>query len=497
MVIIRIYAVFEWKQNFSNDESVTYLSATGNQVRYANLANPDSAYLNNFTNSTTWKDCYVSNPDFCFQKIAAGLAQYDIHPPLYFWLMHLFVLLFGLHLYTGLILNLIITAFTFSALFKIADYIFKDYTKATMVCALWFLSPAVVQMDLEARHYQLFALFSVLLSYTALKVLADKKLSNRNIFFISLYSALGLLTHYYFTFVIGGIFILFLLRCRFSMLTKISLCFIAAYSVFISVFPEFITFIKNYLLLKGSVNHIHKFQSLMDKMKTQLYATLDFGAYGHLLKYIYLLILLFLASTLLYKIYKNKKSHLLLISTPISNTLFLLTWNVLFTVIFYMNNISPNQAVGEQYYSYIWPLFSILIVYSIHFLKIPSFIVTAYITILFFFCFFSIKNSAYLKCEIPMSWYAEANNADLLVIDSYDRCLLPRTLHFIDNNKNLFVGDAKKMKKVDSYNRIVLFYLINEDKENQYPILPGFKLIKKDKYPDSQNHFYYMESYQK
>ena len=289
----RLYAVFELKHNFSNDESVTYLSAAGNPVAYANLANPDSSYMNIITKTTIWKDCYISNPPFCFKKIAQGMSRYDIHPPLYFWIMHFFFLFFGLHTYTGLILNLIISLFMLFALFKLANYIFNNSEKALLVCLVWYLSPAVVQMDLEARHYQLFALFAVLVSHISLMVLKENKLTKRNAILLILYSTLGLLTHYYFPFVIGGIFILLLIRLKFSKIViKILFAFIASFCCFLLLFPQFIDFIQNYFLLKkGS----HKFdipQSITDKVKTQLYAALDFGSSGHYMKYLYLLALL-------------------------------------------------------------------------------------------------------------------------------------------------------------------------------------------------------------
>ena len=175
-LVVRIYAIFELKQNFSNDESVTYLSATGNQVKYAQLVKPDSAYLDNYVKAQVWKNCYVSNPPFCFKKIAYDLTQYDIHPPLFFWLMHLFILLFGFHVYTGLILNLITTLLTLFTLYKFSNYVFNNSFKSLLVCTFWFLSPAIVQTDLEARHYQLFALFTILLSHIILKILNTQRL---------------------------------------------------------------------------------------------------------------------------------------------------------------------------------------------------------------------------------------------------------------------------------------------------------------------------------
>ncbi len=498
-LVLRLYAVFELKKGFSNDESVTYLTATGNQVRYANLANPDSIYLNSVMKTNVWKDCYISHPKFCFNKIASGLSHYDIHPPLYFWLMHIFVLLFGLHLYTGLILNLLISVLTLFALYKLALYVFNDTSQSLLVCTIWFLSPAVVQMDLEARHYQLFALFSILVSYSALIILNNRKTDKKNLFLLVLYSTLGLLTHYYFSFVLSGLFVLFLIRFKLTRITfQLAFSFLLSYGLFILIFSDFITFIKGYFSNKGSVRHAHEFQSLIDKIKTQLYATLDFGSFGHLIKYVYLLLLILLIGAVINKIVKKKLFGSFLSMKNIHIIIILFLWNSLFTVLFYMANVSPNQAVGEQYYSYIWPFFAIILVYAISFLNISVWITYSYMLLLFVFCFQSIKHSDYLHSEIPSSWYDEANKSDLIVIDSYDRCMLPRILYFINNEKDIFVGDIHKLKDPESYNNIVVMYLIKKSNNHQEQFnLPFHVLNGTEKYSDTDKDFYFIDSYVK
>ncbi len=497
-VFVRLFAVFELKQNFSNDESVTYLSATGNQVRYAELVKPDSNYIDHLTVTNIWKNCYQPNPKFCFGKIANDLTQYDIHPPLYFWLIHVFILIFGLHLYTGLILNLLITIFTLWALFRLSYFILNNQLHAIMVCTFWFLSPAVVQMDLEARHYQLLALFTILLTYSSLLIIKKEELSKKNILSVVLLSALGMLTHYYFMFIMIGVFILFFWRFKFSIvLAKIVAAFVGGFCLFLLIFPQFIDFIKNYLLFKKGVHHVNEYQSFTDKIKTQLFASLDFGAYGHLLKYIYLVLLIVFIIIVVSKLINNKKLKSFSFSNPILAILLLFLWNVFFTVMLYLCNISPNQAVGEQYYSYIWPFIAILLVYAIRYIKVSVYITLFYLTVLFVFFIQSVKNSPYVKREILGEWYTEANKADLLVIDTYDRCLLPRTLYFIGNDKKVFVGDIKKMKEDSTFKKVVVFYLINDKKTVDHQPLSGYELIKKEKYLKSENHPYFMESYKK
>ena len=103
-----------------------------------------------------------------------------------------------------------------------------------------------------------------------------------------------------------------------------------------------------------------------------------------------------------------------------------------------------------------------------------------------------------MHSEIPSSWYDEANKSDLIVIDSYDRCMLPRILYFINNEKDIFVGDIHKLKDPESYNNIVVMYLIKKSNNHQEQFnLPFHVLNGTEKYSDTDKDFYFIDSYVK
>lgn len=47
--------------------------------------------------ASEWKKFLHIEQPFCFDEIAHALTRFDIHPPLYFWLLHLWALVVGMH----------------------------------------------------------------------------------------------------------------------------------------------------------------------------------------------------------------------------------------------------------------------------------------------------------------------------------------------------------------------------------------------------------------
>ena len=103
-----------------------------------------------------------TGPPFDFGQIISGLAKHDVHPPLYFCLLHIWTLVVGVKFWTGPSLNLIIDVLCGAALFGLARRLLRDPVAAALVVLIWSVSPAVRMTSSMARMYSLEALFSVL-----------------------------------------------------------------------------------------------------------------------------------------------------------------------------------------------------------------------------------------------------------------------------------------------------------------------------------------------
>ena len=89
------------KARFTRDEAVSYLCAAGRQGESLLVIKHKDYPYGAWSKAARWKEFWKADKYFCFGLISSDLLQYDIHPPLYFWLLHIWTLIFGVHLWTG------------------------------------------------------------------------------------------------------------------------------------------------------------------------------------------------------------------------------------------------------------------------------------------------------------------------------------------------------------------------------------------------------------
>lgn len=133
---------------------------------------------------------------FCFQEIQAGLAETDIHPPLYFWLLHLWFLVFGANSWSGPWLNVVISMTTSICLYFMALKIWQNQWYAVLTAVSFFLSPATILISLESRQYDLLAFLTVIAVWGLLSFMKTGSFLSA----IALVGGIigGSLTHYHF-----------------------------------------------------------------------------------------------------------------------------------------------------------------------------------------------------------------------------------------------------------------------------------------------------------
>ncbi len=139
-------------------------------------------------------------------KVAEQTAQ-DVHPPLYYWLLLLFRYIFGAqnHALSGFALNAL--CYVLSAILLVAlTRKLKFNTLMTGAILLCFaLARGSVSMTVFIRMYELLQLWVLLFIYFALIIIQKKQSSVKTLLlpllglFLATYA--GLLTHYYFLFV--------------------------------------------------------------------------------------------------------------------------------------------------------------------------------------------------------------------------------------------------------------------------------------------------------
>ncbi len=108
------------KKTMQHDEAISYLAAAGHQRDYALTVGAGRPPAGEWVSAREWQRFMEPDRSFIFGQIAHDLADYDIHPPLYFWLLHGWILIFGTTEWAGPLLNLLIDMGTALALYRLA-----------------------------------------------------------------------------------------------------------------------------------------------------------------------------------------------------------------------------------------------------------------------------------------------------------------------------------------------------------------------------------------
>ena len=200
----RVHAI-AFKKAITHDEGISYLAATGHQKEYSLLPYDHRYPFGLWVPASEWKPFITRDRLFCFHKIGWDLAHYDIHPPLYFWLLHVWIWIFNVHLWTGPLLNVVITLLMIIALYRFASTMLGNQFEASVVTFIWAVNPYVLEETLEARAYGLLALFALLVVWrTILYTERDGKPTLKELAILAILTTGGALTHYHFALAVAG-----------------------------------------------------------------------------------------------------------------------------------------------------------------------------------------------------------------------------------------------------------------------------------------------------
>ena len=215
-VSLRFYHVLR-SPVISHDEAITYLAVAGHEGDYAEMEKEKKIPYGQWVQSEVWKDYLEPKDKFIFLKIKDDLTHYDVHPPIYFWLLHCWVLLVGVHSWSGPSMNILLSIINVIILFHIAMRLLNTSNEVLLVVVAYLLSPGVWSSTFIARNYELFTLLTLLLFLCVINYL--KAGSDKNIAFcliMSLIIYVGTMTHYYFALMVIAVALLPLVAALFT-----------------------------------------------------------------------------------------------------------------------------------------------------------------------------------------------------------------------------------------------------------------------------------------
>ena len=168
---LRIHAQ-QANPNVQHDEAWSYASAAGRLGPF--LAAMDGGLTGRWVPASEWRTFWQSEGLGDVANIAPDLAAYDVHPPLYFGLLHGWLLLTGEHVWAGRALNLVFAALAILGIFGFARSLGFERIEGALAALVWAVSPAVVSISSIARQYDLVALTTVLLAWGLVRASAPE-----------------------------------------------------------------------------------------------------------------------------------------------------------------------------------------------------------------------------------------------------------------------------------------------------------------------------------
>ncbi|HAM45853.1 MAG TPA: hypothetical protein DCM67_12650 [Propionibacteriaceae bacterium] len=202
------------KDSIEHDEGISFINSAGKMSDWMNATAHHVAPVGGWAPATDWQYFWRVGNAFDFGVIAQGLAAWDIHPPLYFWLLHIWSLCFGMTPASSIGLNVLLTVLAGIALFGMARWAFEDTIFAALTVCLWALASPTVGAALVARQYVLLSLVSVLAAWAALAFFTPARRPRvTEMLVVGVAIAAGLLTYYQFALLVAGLMIWLTITC--------------------------------------------------------------------------------------------------------------------------------------------------------------------------------------------------------------------------------------------------------------------------------------------
>ena len=195
----------------SHDDAISYLAATGHETDFFY----DQAGLVGRWLPASQLKAYTSVGErWDFKQIKNDLVEHDVHPPLYFWLLHVWVVLVGVSAAAGPLLNCLIFPLTVVLVYQFVRRSTGGRVPAAMACALLAASPVALDITTATRQYELLMLFSAAIYFLGYRIATKTRPSPLDYALLTLTAFAGELTHYYFVFPIASVFVLIAYRER-------------------------------------------------------------------------------------------------------------------------------------------------------------------------------------------------------------------------------------------------------------------------------------------
>jgi len=241
MAILLLFSVillqFVDSQPLIRSEWTTHLVSFG---RAEQMAAEKNTYLNRAVFPKALKKYYTPRENLDFSNIADDLKKTDIHPPLYFWLLHPIIHYTGINESSARTLNIVLFFVAGMFFYKLSCMVFHKKSFALTALILWAASVPMVLLVMKARPYMLATTLTVIATTYLFYLLPLKKIQIHQFLLYGLILTVGFLTLYQFFLVALALsFIIFIHYIKNNKKRILYFCLttVASVTLFYTVFP--------------------------------------------------------------------------------------------------------------------------------------------------------------------------------------------------------------------------------------------------------------------
>ena len=314
LIGIRVYFGYQ-KEDFFMDETFSYTLM--NMKEGAGMIQTAPEFNNIWISGEKIKNMLVVSKD---EVLRYDIVYYnqtqDVHPPLYYFLLHTAsALSFGnFTKWTGIILNILIFIGISFALYVIGKKVFKSTIWAFVLVAIYGVSTGAIFSTIFIRMYELLILFVLLylnkiIDILKMNVIENKNISKKDIIQLVTIFVLGMLTHYHFIIISVLISLVLFIIMLFKKVKISRICTyvginILGLLIYSAIYPSFYTHMFGTQRGTESTGNLLNLADYADRIKRGI-NVFDVNIFGEVGKIIIPIFILFITLAVIKKILEN------------------------------------------------------------------------------------------------------------------------------------------------------------------------------------------------
>lgn len=341
-----------------HDDAVSYLAATGHQGLYET-----DIPVGQWVPAIKWKAYWTPSEFWNFKQIGYDLAFHDIHPPLYFWLLHIWLFIIGMDISSAALLNIIFLVLSVVFIYYSCIELRSDSRTAITASLLWFLSGSTLSVEVLVRQYCLLGLTVAFFLYSVLRFLNKESIKTNICLFVSI--VFGLLTHYYFILVFFALIFIFIIilikEKKFSQLKQMIISSVSAILFSLIIHPHFY----NSFIIQQNQRTAISLATLIFRLKNVINVLCEFFIPIYFVQnfVIIIVILLSIIASIMMFFWLKKKRAILSQQFISLNWLPIASALTISLMVFglYIFNFAPVYAMTARYIMILSPIYFVLL----------------------------------------------------------------------------------------------------------------------------------------